>query len=118
HAWAMFGYDFLDRERKIIHLSEGWISAIRIYQAGFSNSIATCGSNLTEEQIFDLHSFRKIVVWQEGDLAGRNYSKQVEGWFRGKRVIVVRLPEGKDPADFLTLELRKLYNQNRRNGNG
>lgn len=117
HSWAMFGFDHLDREKKTLHLSEGWISAIRVYQADFPNSIATCGSNLTEEQIFDLHSFTKIVVWQEGDLAGCNFSKQVKGWFRGKRVFVVRLPEGKDPADFSTVELRKFY-LNRRKKNG
>jgi len=117
HSWAMFGFDLLDFTEKEISLSEGWASAIRVYQAGFVNSIATCGSNLTEEQIFDLLSFEKIVVWQEGDLAGRIFSKKARQWFAGKQIEIVELPEKTDPENFTTNQLKKLY-LNRRKKNG
>ncbi len=106
--WALFGTEFLDKTNLTIHLTEGWIDAIRLHQAGFQNVIAVCGSSFSEEKIKQLTWVRKVVYWADGDKAGRNFAMEVRNWFTTfAEVFVIELDEGKDPADYTTSELRQ-----------
>lgn len=109
--WGLFGFDQVDKTHKISSLSEGWISAIRVRQAGFRNSIAICGAMLTEEQAEDLAWTEKLILWKEGDAAGKVFMKDVMLWLAERKVEVVQMPKGKDPADFIPSQLKQMYNR-------
>jgi DNA primase len=106
--WALFGTEFLDKTNLTIHLTEGWIDAIRLHQGGYQNAIAVCGSTLSEEKIKQLTWVRKVIYWADGDKAGRRFAMEVRNWFTTfAEVFVIELDEGKDPADHSTGELRQ-----------
>jgi len=110
HDWAFFGLDQADKYNQTINFTEGWISCIRLYQAGFDNPVAACGSVITEEQVDELSWVKRIIQWQEGDVAGRAMTRDLRQWFgRRCRIDVVELPKKKDPADFSSSTLRKLF---------
>lgn len=111
--WAMVNFDGLAwKQGGEVHLTEGWASCFRVWQAGFGEVVATCGSRLKQEQALDLAWTGRIVHWQEGDHAGEAFFVEVLGWLgRGRQVEVVRLPEGTDPADYGVREIRALYEQ-------
>lgn len=112
---VFFGLDQVDRKIKEMHFTEGWISAIRVGQAKFNNPVAANGSALTEEQVEAVAWSDKITVWQEGDLAGREFAREVRWWLgRGREIEVVEMPDGKDPADFGPGELIDFYRGRRR----
>lgn len=108
--WGIFNLDGLDRSQKILHLTEGWADCIRVKQAGFPNPVALCGSSMTEHQAGELTCFSEIVVWQDGDVAGEAMCRSVRGWLgQDRKVEVVSMPIGKDPADFPPDELRTFH---------
>ena len=112
HHWAFFGYDLLDRENTTLHLTEGWVSCIRLVQSGFRNAIATCGSKLTAEQVMDILWAKKVIVWKEGDSASDKLVCDVVGWMgRGREIQIVEMPEKTDPADFNRGDLVKLFKE-------
>jgi len=110
--WGLFGYDQLNRTNKTISLTEGWISAIRIVQAGFKNVLATNGAILSEEQVEELSWTDEIVIWKEGDIGGVVFEKNIVEWLgRGCELLTVNMPKGTDPADFIPSKLLKFYEQ-------
>lgn len=106
----LFGFDLLNKHDKTISIVEGWLSAIRVWQAGFQNVVATCGSKLSMEQAERLSAFDRIIFWKEGDVAGRVFSVDVADWLgRDRKIVIIELPEGTDPADFSTKRLKMFY---------
>ena len=107
--WGLFGMNLLNRTNQVIHLTEGWVDAIRIYQAGFPNVLAVCGSMLTEEKIKQLTWVRKIVYWPDGDVPGQKFSLEVRNWFYSfADVEFVEIEDGFDPGDYTSFELQQL----------
>jgi len=108
--WAMVNFDGLDRSKKEVHLTEGWASCFRVWQAGFTNVVATCGSRLKLEQVLDLAWAERFVLWQEGDRAGESFFGELLAWLGRERMIeAVVMPTKSDPADKGTRELLWLY---------
>ncbi len=108
--WAMVNFDGLDRAKEEVHITEGWASCFRVWQAGFANVVATCGSRLKLEQVLDIAWAERFVLWQEGDRAGAAFFGELLAWLgRGRLVEAVVLPYKTDPADFGTRELLELY---------
>jgi len=108
--WAMVNHDGLDLRKEEVHITEGWASCFRVWQAGFKNVVATCGSRLKLEQVLDLAWAKQFVLWQEGDRAGEAFFGELLAWLgRGRSVEAVVLPYKTDPADFGTRELLELY---------
>jgi DNA primase len=115
--WAMVNRDGLDRRNKEVHVTEGWASCFRVWQAGFTNVVAACGSRLKMEQVFDLAWVERFVMWQEGDFAGEGFTGEILAWLgRGRTFAVVELPRGTDPADHNTRGLHGLYERRRKHG--
>jgi len=113
--WGMVGFDLLDRELPAVHLTEGWASCMRVTQAGFLNVLAACGSSLRSEQVFELQWTKRIVLWLEGDIAGRGMLQEVLSWLgRDRFVEYIQLPDRRDPADYSPEGLKQLYNQRAR----
>ncbi len=104
----LFGIDLarqsiVERERAIV--VEGYTDCMACHQAGFTETVASLGTALTEAHVDLLRRYAgEMVLVFDSDKAG------IEAADRALRValprsITVRLarvPEGKDPGDFLT----------------
>jgi DNA primase len=95
------------RERKRAILTEGYMDAIRAHLAGFTETVASLGTSLTEEQALLLKRFTDLCcIAYDADGAGREAS--IRGMYilqrHGVEVRVVSLPEGRDPDDLLREE--------------
>jgi len=100
----------LHRARKSIHelkhavLMEGYFDAITASQASVTNVVTTSGTALTEHQIRLLkRETQELVLAFDRDDAGLNATQRaIELASKsGIHIKVVRVPQGKDPDDYL-----------------
>jgi DNA primase len=83
---------------------EGYLDAIVLHQAGFTNAVASLGTAFTPEQARELRRVApNLYLCFDGDAAGqaataRSIDMLVE---EGLTVEVVELPAGKDPDEFV-----------------
>lgn len=92
------------RDEKTAILVEGYFDALSLWDAGFKNVIACCGTAVNEEQGRNISSFaERIILVFDGDEAGRK--AMVKAWKTleksGLFVQVCSMPEGKDPDLFI-----------------
>jgi len=100
----------LHRARKSVHefkhavLMEGYFDAITAWQAGVTNVVTTSGTALTEHQVKLLkRETQELLLAFDRDDAGLNATQRaIELASKsGIYIKVVRVPQGKDPDDFL-----------------
>lgn len=100
----------LYRARKPIHeqkhavLMEGYFDAITAWQAGVTNVVTTSGTALTEHQVRLLkRETQELLLAFDRDDAGMNATQRaIELASKsGTYIKVVRVPQGKDPDDYL-----------------
>ena len=85
-------------------LCEGYMDVIALHQAGVTNAVAPLGTAFTEEQARLLSRYTKeVAVTLDADEAGRKATDRAIGICNGAglKVRVVRIPNGKDPDEFL-----------------
>ena len=102
--------NYMDESKTII-VVEGFKSVWKLYMAGYKNSVACMGSNITNGQQNLLYSTCfKIIVLFDGDEAGVRGTLNVVKNMRGKiDIIPLFLPYyGKDPSDCTIVELRDI----------
>lgn len=88
-------------------LVEGYMDAIRAHLAGFTNTVASLGTALTDTQASLIKRMTDLCyICYDSDPAGRDAA--LRGMYvlqkQGVSVRVVRLAGGKDPDDILSLE--------------
>jgi len=91
-----------DKKRAIV--TEGYFDVIACHKAGFSESVATLGTSLTEEHVKLLKRFADVIyLIYDGDSAGINAALRAQSIFRENDVIVkiVILPKDEDPDTFI-----------------
>jgi DNA primase len=100
----------LHRARKSIHemkhavLMEGYFDAITAWQAGVTNVVTTSGTALSDHQVRLLkRETQELLLAFDRDDAGLNATQRaIELASRsGIYIKVVRVPQGKDPDDYL-----------------
>ena len=87
-----------------IILVEGNFDAVALHQAGFPNTVAPLGTAFTKEQALILSRYTKeVILCFDADTAGEAAVEKAFGTLRdtGLSVKVLKLPEGKDPDEFL-----------------
>ena len=100
----------LDRAKNAIRekgrsiLVEGYMDAVRLHMHGRTETVASLGTALTEEQASLLKRFAdKCYICYDADTAGQNAT--LRGMYvlqrAGLQVYVVRFPGGKDPDEML-----------------
>jgi DNA primase len=112
------------RESETAVIVEGYMDAIQAHQAGFANVVAQMGTALTEPQLKQLSRYaRRLILALDPDVAGikatmrgLDVARQTlgdselvfdpRGIMRhasklGVEILVVTLPEGKDPDDLI-----------------
>jgi DNA primase len=100
------------RQRDFAVLVEGYMDAIAVARAGFSNVVASCGTSLTEPQVKLLNRFtRRIIVNYDPDTAGQAATERSLAILleQGAEVRVLALPGGKDPDSFIRSEGAAAY---------
>jgi len=92
------------RKKDFCILVEGNIDLIMAHQAGSGNTVATCGTALTSEQLKILKRYTSnLLAAFDMDIAGETATKrgidlaQLEGF----NIKVVKLAQGKDPAEII-----------------
>ena len=102
---GVFGLNFAknSQERSLI-LVEGYMDAIALHQAGFTNSIACLGTALAGEMAHLLSRYAdEILLAYDNDEAGHKATERAIGVFSsiGMKIRVIRLSGGKDPDEIL-----------------
>ena len=95
------------RKRRQALLVEGYLDVILLAQAGLTQTVAACGTALTEEHARLLGRLaQEVVTLYDGDLAGRKASHRAARLLlaAGVEVRVVSMPEGLDPDDLIRRE--------------
>jgi len=85
-------------------LCEGYMDVIALHQAGFQNAIAPLGTAFTEEQALLLSRYTKeLVLVFDADQAGQKATERALSILEktGLKVRVLRIPDGKDPDEYL-----------------
>lgn len=90
------------RKNNFSILVEGQFDAIMAHQMGYTNTVATSGTALTDEQLTLLARLSsRLVIALDADGAG--FKASARAWqmalAKGMDVKIARLPPGKDPAD-------------------
>ena len=92
----------VSRRRAII--VEGYTDCMACHQAGFTETVATLGTAMTEAHVDLLRRFgEEIVLLFDSDAAGEAAANRAIALAlpRCVKVRLARIPEGKDPSDFL-----------------
>ncbi len=101
----LFGLDKAKKDIKIHDYSvlvEGQMDLVMMHQVGVTNTVATSGTALTQEQLTKLKRLsNRIIICYDGDSAGFNASNRSSkiALFLGMDLKVAQMPEGLDPAD-------------------
>lgn len=104
-----------DKERQAQHtfngfeniiIVEGQIDVISMHQHGFTNCVACLGTALTPLHVRKLKQFSdNIILMLDGDFAGQKAAMRSVDTLRsgGMNVLVVTIPDGHDPDEFLKM---------------
>ncbi len=85
-------------------LAEGNVDVISMHRIGLANTVASCGTSLTPEQIRGIHKFTdNITVMYDGDKAGIHAALRAIPMIlqEGMNVRLLLFPEGDDPDSFV-----------------
>ena len=100
----------LDKSNRAINATgaaivvEGYMDAISLYSAGIKNVVATLGTAFTPEHAkLILRYARKIIFCYDSDEAGQRATIRALPIVQqaGAEVFVVKVPDGKDPDEFI-----------------
>ena len=90
-------FDILNKHTAII--CEGQFSAIRVWQSGHKNVVATLGATLSPSQANLLGYYANtLIILYDGDSTGRNGAAKIKEMYSSIfNIKVINLPEGQDP---------------------
>lgn len=91
-------------ETRTVFIAEGYMDCIMMHHAGYTNTVATLGTAITEEQVKMLKE--KVDTFNliyDGDSAGIKAALRAAEVFmnQGYPARIVMLPEGEDPASLV-----------------
>lgn len=104
---TLYAYNIAKKssEKQMI-LVEGYMDAVSLHQAGFSNTVASLGTALTAEHAKLLsRTVSEVVIAYDTDKAGTAATERAIGIFaeNGIAIRILRVPGGKDPDEFIRL---------------
>jgi DNA primase len=93
----------------VVIIVEGFFDCLKVWQSGSLNVVALMGSTLSEHQEKLLRPFKSIILFLDGDEAGREAAQAIAGRLVHSHFVnVISLPEGKQPDRLSSEEIRKL----------
>ncbi len=94
-------------------LCEGYMDVISMHQAGFTNSVAGCGTALTNEQVRLISRYTKeVILAYDADEAGQKALNKAINLFRQTdiKIKIPTLSGGKDPDEIIKKFGRDKFN--------
>ncbi len=110
----LFGYDDCQKSSDFLVVVEGPREVMKLWQEGFTNSVALLGSYLSDEQkkLISTLCPKNIVLMFDGDDAGveatTSVAKKLYDLFPNQRTKKCFLPRGRDPKTLNRQELEKI----------
>lgn len=98
-----FAKEMMQQKNELI-LMEGYTDVLMAHQFGFTNTVATLGTALTEEHTKIIRRYvDKVILIYDGDGAGQKASERAIPLFLKQGILLklVVLPEKKDPCEYL-----------------
>lgn len=98
-----FGKNSAVKEHRLL-LCEGNLDVISLYQAGFHNAVASCGTALTPEQAKLMQTYvKEVVICYDSDEAGQKAADKAIGILEqaGLKASVIRMKGAKDPDEYV-----------------
>jgi len=99
-SWAR---SHIQRQDRVL-VVEGYFDVLSLYQAGFVETVATCGTSLTDSHVQQISRFTKTVVALfDSDEAGLRAADRALPMFvqAGLEALQLELPGAKDPDEFV-----------------
>jgi DNA primase len=95
-------------------LVEGYYDVMRLYELGFENTVALCGTSLTNRQCDLIYRYcETIVVMLDGDDAGKTATNRTVTRARSKRIYanIIELPDNMDPDDLTKEDMQAIFDE-------
>lgn len=93
------------RENRQVILFEGFMDVITAYSAGIKNGIASMGTSLTDDQVYDIKRIaQQVIISYDGDHPGQKATKRAIDIFKQVPSLtlgIVQVPDGKDPDEYI-----------------
>ncbi|MGM0608269.1 MAG: DNA primase [Candidatus Muiribacteriota bacterium] len=102
----LYGLNIAKKEvpqKDFIIICEGYFDAMRLHDAGFFNTIATCGTKISPYQFKIIQTLTKnVILMYDSDSAGKEASFNIALQSAGKdlNLRVASLPENSDPDSY------------------
>ena len=103
--------DYISKEDRII-LVEGYMDVVSLHQAGIKTAVASLGTALTPEQAALIKRYTKnVILSYDADSAGQNAADRGLDILYGEgiKAKVLKVPDGKDPDEFVKKYGRKAF---------
>lgn len=114
---TLYAINYLKKQRQMgpipyVIVVEGYMDTISLHKAGFTMTVASMGTALTQSQAKMIKRFAdKVYICYDGDAAGQNATLRGLDILRenGLDVMVVQLPDKFDPDDVIKTYGREGY---------
>jgi len=96
------------KELKFVYLVEGYLDVITMHKGGHQNTIASCGTALTDSQCQLLSHYTKhVCILRDGDDSGIAAAKKdIFILLRNRfKVSIITLPKGEDPDSYVSAQM-------------
>ena len=99
-AETLYAYDLVDPSQRVV-VVESPMSVAKAYSLGIDNVVATFGAKVTDTQVALLRDYPEVIVWFDGDPAGRAGERRVvDALHTHTSVSVVPGEPGRDLGDY------------------
>lgn len=93
------------RESRTVILFEGFMDVITAFAAGIKNGIASMGTSLTDDQVYDIKRIaQQVIISYDGDQPGQKATNRALEIFKPVSSLttkVVQIPDGQDPDEYI-----------------
>ena len=101
---SLYGLNFVKRDGRDIIVTEGYMDAIALYQAGFGNIVASLGTSFTQGHVKQLARVgARVVLVFDGDEAGVKAALRAIEQLKTSSldIRILTLPDNQDPDDYI-----------------
>lgn len=108
---SKFIFGNLDHQEIII--VEGTFDVMKLWQYGYKNTISILGASINKTQIEYLlnHKVKKLIIFSDGDDAGRKLASSFEKYAHLFKIDIVSCKQDQDPSDMSLEEIKKAFDK-------